>query len=183
GGGVGTVGSGRRRERDAGGADVVGEDAAELVVLDLADEGRAGAEAGHPDGRVGGRTARDLHRRTHRVVDHVRALLVDKLHASLAHALADQEIIFRLRQHVDDCIADAENIETGCGHGNSVWRERRAPSPRRAWRRNCSTTTTLSRASICYNARGGRTCRWRAMSPRSAAQPCCRECLASSVTC
>ena len=63
------VGGRRRVEGDAGGADVVGEGAAELVVLDLADEGRARAEARDADDGVGGRAAGNLHRRAHRVVD------------------------------------------------------------------------------------------------------------------
>ena len=42
---------------------------AELVVLDLADERRAPAEAGDADDGVGGRAAGNLHRLAHRAVD------------------------------------------------------------------------------------------------------------------
>jgi hypothetical protein len=44
-------------EIDTGGADVVGEGGAELVVLDLADEGGASPESGGADNGVGGRAA------------------------------------------------------------------------------------------------------------------------------
>ena len=47
-------------EGDAGGADVVAVELADLVVLDLADIGGARAEAGDADDGVGGRAARHL---------------------------------------------------------------------------------------------------------------------------
>ena len=111
------VGRGRRIELDAGRADVVREGAAELVVLDLADEGAAPAEARDADDRVGGRAARNLHRRSHRVVDRLRARLVDQRHAALGHALLDQEIVVGAREHIDDGVADAENVVAKRGHG------------------------------------------------------------------
>ena len=48
----------RRVELDAGGAQIVAVDGAELVVGDLADEGGAGAEAGEAGERVGRRRRR-----------------------------------------------------------------------------------------------------------------------------
>ena len=102
----------RRVEGDAGGADVVPEHAAEFVVAHLADEGRARAEARHPDDGVRRRAARDLDRRSHGVVDRRRARLVDQRHAALVHALLDQEVVVGAREHIDDGVADAEHVET-----------------------------------------------------------------------
>ena len=97
----------------------MGEGAAELVVLDLADEGRAGAEARDADDGVGGRAARTFHRRAHRGVDRLRARLVDQRHGALVHALRDQEIVLGAGDHVDDGVADAEHVVAGCRHASS----------------------------------------------------------------
>ncbi len=102
----------RRRERDPRGTDVVGKDATELVVLDLADEGRARPEARHADDGVRRRAAGNLHRRTHGVVDSCRPRLVDQLHGALAHLLLGEEIVVGARDHVDDRVADAEDVES-----------------------------------------------------------------------
>ena len=59
-------------ERDAGGADVMGVEPADLVVLDLADIGRARAEIGDADDGVGGRAAGHFGRRAHVAVDRRR---------------------------------------------------------------------------------------------------------------
>ena len=88
------------------------EGAAELVVLDLADEGRARAEARDADDGVGGRAAGDLHRRPHGVIDRLRARLVDQRHRALAHAVLEQKVVFGAGDHVDDGVADAEDVET-----------------------------------------------------------------------
>ena len=95
------------------------EHAAKLIILDLADESRARAEARDADDGVGGRAAGNLHRRPHRVVDRLRPRLVDQLHAALVHVLLDQEIVLGARKHVDNGVADAENVEAGGGHGIS----------------------------------------------------------------
>ena len=54
---AGPLGRGAGLEGDAGGADVVGVEPADLVVLDLADIGGAGAETGDADDGIGGRAA------------------------------------------------------------------------------------------------------------------------------
>src|SRR5690606_18537968 len=56
----GAVGQRPGGEMDADGVDVVGEDPAQLVVGDLADIGRASAEAADPGHGVAGRAARGL---------------------------------------------------------------------------------------------------------------------------
>ena len=112
---VGAAGGGAVRGRlglegDAGGADVVGVEAADLVVLDLADIGGAGAEAGDADDGVGGRAAGHLGRRAHVAVDRGRAGLVDQRHAALGHAVASEKALVGLHQHVENRIADPENV-------------------------------------------------------------------------
>ena len=72
---------------DPGGADVVGVETADLVVLDLADIGGAGAEIGEADDGVGGRAAGHFGGRAHVLVDRQRARLVDQRHAALGHAV------------------------------------------------------------------------------------------------
>ena len=108
GGGAGF--SGLRLEGDAGGADVVAVEAADLVVLDLADEGGAGAEAGEADDGVGAGAAAHLGRRAHVAVDRRRPRLVDQRHAALGHAVADQKALVGLHQHVENRVADPENV-------------------------------------------------------------------------
>ena len=66
---------------DADRADVVGEDVAELVVADAADEPGPTAERRDAGGGVAGRAARGLDRRAHVGVDLVGRVLVDE-HAS-----------------------------------------------------------------------------------------------------
>ena len=95
---------------DAGGADVVGVEAADLVVLDLADEGGAGAETGKADDGVGAGAAAHLGRRAHVLVDRGGAGLVDQRHAALGHAVAGEKTLVGLHQHVENRIADPENV-------------------------------------------------------------------------
>ena len=97
-------------EGRAGGADVVGVETADLVVLDLADEGRAGAETGDADDGVGAGAAAHLGRRAHVLVDRGRAGLVDQRHAALGHAVAGEKTLVGLHQHVENRIADPENV-------------------------------------------------------------------------
>ena len=111
-----TVGSGRRIEGDLERADVVAEDRAEIVVAHLADEGRARAEARDAGDGVGGRAAGAFGRRTHGLVDRLRAILVDQRHAALLHVLLDQEIVLGAGNDIDDGIADSENVVAGRGH-------------------------------------------------------------------
>ena len=94
----------------------MGEGAAEFVVLDLADEGGAAAEARHADDGIGGRAARAFHRRPHRLIDLLGARLVDQRHGALVHALRHQEIVLGAGDHVDDGVADAEHVVAGGGH-------------------------------------------------------------------
>ena len=92
---------------------------AERVVLHLADEGRARAEARDARDGIRRRAAGNLGRRPHRGIDRLRARLVDQRHRALVHAVLDEEIVLGAGDHVDDGVADAEDIVGG--------RHRRAP--------------------------------------------------------
>ncbi len=76
---AGPLGGRRGAVVDADRADVVGEDVAELVVADPADEAGPAAERGDAGRGVAGRPARGLDRRSHVGVDLVRRVLVDEL--------------------------------------------------------------------------------------------------------
>ena len=109
---------GRRRglEGNAGGPDVVPEDAAQLVVAHLADEGAAPAERSQPRHGVGRRAARDLDRRAHGGVERLGARAVDQGHGALGQVLGLEEGLVGLGQHVDDGVADADDVEGLVGH-------------------------------------------------------------------
>ena len=98
-------------EGDAIGPDVVAEDAAQLVVADLADEGAAPAERGDPGHGVGGRAAGDLDPRAHGVVERRRPRGVDQGHGALDQSLFGQQVVIGIRQHVDDGVADSDDVE------------------------------------------------------------------------
>ena len=103
----------RGSERYAGGADIVAERAAELIVLDLADKGRSPPRHDKPDNGIGRRAAGDLDRRAHGVIDRLGTRLVDQRHRAFVHALLEQKIFFGAGDHIDNRIADAENVVTG----------------------------------------------------------------------
>ena len=66
------LGRGRRVEGDAERADVMGEDAAQLVVADLADEGAPPPSAATPAMVLAAEPPEDLDRLAHRVVERLR---------------------------------------------------------------------------------------------------------------
>ncbi len=99
-----------RLERNARGADVVRVQPADLVIPDLADIGGARAQIGDADNRVGRRPAGHLGRRPHVLVDCRGAGLVDQRHTAFGHAVAAEEAFVCLYQHVENRIADPENV-------------------------------------------------------------------------
>ena len=105
-----------RIEMHAQGPDVVGEDAPEGIVLDLAGEGAFGAQARHHGDGVGGGPAGAFHGRAGLVIDRRGLGLVDQGHRTLGQALAFQEGVIGLGQNIDNGVADADNVETGIGH-------------------------------------------------------------------
>ena len=100
----------------AGGADVMAVEFADLVVLDLADKGRARAETGDADDGVGSRAARHFRGRAHVAVDRGCPRLVDQGHAALGHAVVGQKLLVGAHQHVEDRIADPEHVVFGVSH-------------------------------------------------------------------
>ena len=99
-------------------ADVMGEDAADIVFLHLAEIGRARAEGRDADRRVSGRTARNHRRRTHRAIDRFRPLLVDQHHRALGHRMGGEKVLLGAGDDVDNGVADAKNVVTDVWHAN-----------------------------------------------------------------
>ena len=90
---------------------VMGEDRAELVVLDLAHIGRARPERREPGDGIGRRAARDLARRPHAAVELDRARGVDQLHDALLDAVLVEEALLDRGDDIDDRIADADDLD------------------------------------------------------------------------
>ena len=103
-------------ELDADGADVVAEHAAELVVADLADIGALAAQRGDAGHGVAGGTARHLDPRTHPAVQLFRPVGIDQGHGAFFQAVGFNERIVGMGDHVDDGVADTDNVEGGLGH-------------------------------------------------------------------
>ena len=96
----------------------MGVEPADLIVLDLADIGRAGAKIGNPDNGVRGRATGHLGRRTHVAVDRCGARLVDQGHAALGHAVAAKKLLVGLHQHVENRVADRQNVVFCLAHSS-----------------------------------------------------------------
>ncbi len=109
-------GRGRREEVDAGGADILREEAAEGVGLHLADKGAGAAKRGHADERVGRRSAGDRRGLAHRAGEGFRRPFLRQGHRTLGQAMGGDERVGRLGDDVDDGIAQAENVVAALGH-------------------------------------------------------------------
>jgi hypothetical protein len=107
---------GRCGELDAGRAQIVDVEFAELVGRHLADESGARAERGDARRRVARRAAADLPAGAHMVVEPGRLIGVDQPHRSLGQPLALEKGVVGFGDHVDDRIADREHVEAGVGH-------------------------------------------------------------------
>ena len=116
---AGRVAAGQRRrlEMDAEGMHVVAVDDAELVVGDLADEGALAAERGDAGRGVAGAAAGGFDRRPHEAVEALGLRRLDQAHRALDEPLADQEVVLDAGEHVDNGVADAEDVEAGLRHG------------------------------------------------------------------
>ena len=119
----GTVVRGGRVELGADGADVVAEDAPELVVAHAADEGGASSELGDAGERVGSGAAGGLEARAHARVEPLGLRLIHQGHRALAEAMVGEEGVIRLHQHVHDGVADADHIERLGGERHAGERE------------------------------------------------------------
>jgi hypothetical protein len=103
----------RGLETDAGGADVMPEDLAQLIVLDLADVSGPGAERGERRHGVGAGAPRHLDRRSHALVELDHSRLVDQSHGAFGEIQALQRAVVRLGDDVDDRIAETEHMVGG----------------------------------------------------------------------
>ena len=106
----------RRIEAYADRGDVVAVDLPQEVVAHLADIGAGAAERGEAGHRVADRAARDLDRRPHHLVERLGARRVDQGHRPLDERLTREKRLFGMGDHVDNRIADADDVETGLGH-------------------------------------------------------------------
>jgi len=66
--------------------------------------------------RVGARAARHDDRRAHVAVKLLGTGLVDELHGALVDLLLDEEGLVRMGEHVNDGVAEGENVDAGLGH-------------------------------------------------------------------
>ena len=145
------AGRGLGQELDAGGADVVAEHRAELVVGHPADERRAAAERRDPDQRVGRRAAGDLDRGPHRRVEVLGALGVDQLHRPGREVVRGEELVLLVAEHVDQRVPDGDDVET-IAHDHPLVARRAGPlRPRSAANRN--TRLAVAPLTTCCSAR------------------------------
>ena len=89
---------------------VVDEDAAELIVEHAPDVRGAAAEIGDPCDGVRHRATGHLRGRPHLPVKLLGALLIDEHHGAPGYADAREELIVDMREHVNDSIADSEDL-------------------------------------------------------------------------
>ena len=90
--------------------DVVAEDPAQLVVAHLADEAGRAAEGRNAGHGVGRRPARGLRSRAHGRVELDGAFVVDERHGATRQTELLDEIVLFGADHVDDGIADADDV-------------------------------------------------------------------------
>ena len=113
----------RGDELDARCGQVVPIEFAQLVRCNLADEAGAATQRGDASRGVARRSAANLVRRPHVRIEPLRLLGVDQPHRAFDQAFARQEIVVGIGDHIDDGIADAQDIEARVGHstlrGNS----------------------------------------------------------------
>ena len=107
-------------ERDADGAHVVAEHVTEVVAVHLADVGRTSTEAGDSDHRVGRRPAAHLDGSIERRVQLDGTLGLDQGHRPLDQIVAVEEVILGWSDHVDECVADTDHVESGVGGAGTV---------------------------------------------------------------
>ncbi len=87
------------------------EDAAEMIIRHLADEGRTRAERGNASRRIARAAARDLDRRIHETIEALGLFRIDEPHRALHQRLGNEKIILGGSDHVDNGIANRQDIE------------------------------------------------------------------------
>ena len=123
----GTALHGRGVEQATSGAQIVGKDAAQLVVAHAANEASTAAELG--DGRhgVGHRAARGFNARAHGAIEGLGLLLINQGHGALGEPLAFEESVVALGEHINDGVANANDIEGCRGGGHALSSARLGP--------------------------------------------------------
>ena len=96
--------------------EVVAEDAPELVVSDLPDEGDLAPHRGDPRHRVRGRTARMFFGDAHRVIEDIRSVGGQELHRTARQAVLVEELLACRRDDVHHRIAHRHHIEPRFAH-------------------------------------------------------------------
>ena len=96
-----------------GRGDVVAEHPAELVVGHPAQEAHPRAQRRRHRAGIGRRAATALLRGWQGRIESLGRCGVDQRHRPLVHGMARQECLGHLRHHVDNCVADAKNVEAG----------------------------------------------------------------------
>ena len=91
----------------ADGADIMGEHITHRVLPYFSDKGCFSAQRGNAHRGIGRRAARNNRGRTHRAIKPLGLGLVDQPHRALGEMVGDQKIIFRMGQHINNCVADA----------------------------------------------------------------------------
>ena len=100
------------------------KDRAELVVGDLTDERGVEPERRRAGHAVRRRAAADLPARPHRRIEIARVVRCQELHTALRQAPLNEEGIVAGRDHIDDRIADRNNVEAGGIHRGLASRAR-----------------------------------------------------------
>ena len=137
--------AGGRGELDAGRRQVVAVEVAELVGRDLADEAGASAERGNARRGIAGRSAADLARRAHMRRRAARPPPRRSAASTLGHALRCKKVVVGVGDHVDDGIADAQDVEARSVMQSPGLTGKRAPS--RAFSRRRNLASASSRAA------------------------------------
>ena len=113
------AGAARRRlgiEAHADRGDIVPEDLPEKVVAHLANISALAAERGDAGHGIPCRSARSLDRRPHHPVERLGPRRIDQGHCPLDEHLLREERVLGMGNHVDNGIADADDIDAGLRH-------------------------------------------------------------------
>ena len=91
---------------------------AELIERDLANEAGAAAESRDPRSGVACRSAAHLMGRPHVRVKPLGLVSIDQPHRAFDQPFRREEVVAGIGDHVDDGIADAQDIEARIGHSS-----------------------------------------------------------------
>ena len=89
----------------------MGKDRAELVVANAADESGTASQLGNPGQGVGGGAPGGFQTRAQFRVEGLGLVLIDQGHGSLGQAKALDDGIVSLDEHINDGVADADNVQ------------------------------------------------------------------------